>query len=103
MFNVSIGGRQQELNDSELCDLIKDQLQDQVAYFLKFGEPQVQPGDTKDYRDFRVYHDFRVRWHNQEFQGLLRLFTSELTSRLNSDLPPDVTVNSLTDPPTNGR
>ena len=103
MFTITIGGRQQELSDTELCDLIKSQLDDQVAYFLKLGEPSEQPGDTKDYRDFRIYHDFRVRWHNQEFSVLLRLFRSELTSRLNSVLPPDFIINSLTDPPTTGR
>ena len=97
IFKVSIQGDAKELDDNEFCELLMGQMKEQILYFKRLGSLQGRLGDSTS------YHQFRVRWkHIADFKRQLAQFDAEMTIRLESNLrnvDPDVTINSLTDPP----
>ncbi len=85
-MSIVIVADEQELADNELCDLLLEQLNQQILFFKRFGAADVSSrwlGTAPD------YHTFRVHWRNHDFTRTLGKFNTEMNRRLNSHLKND--------------
>lgn len=81
---ASILPDEKEQEDDEFCDLILQQMTDQITYYKRLGSAGT--ASSRVLGPAKEYHSFLVRWNRNDFKRLLSQFDTELTRRLNSEL-----------------